>query len=289
MLGRDRLGAHLALSPGAAAPAAGRAPAAGGGHGPGQASQVRAGTRRPAPTRRSLGHRPLVRGRRRPRFRRCRAGLRAAPGRTGAGPTGPVMSGPPPGPPPGRPGCRRAAAAGRGAGAGSPRPAPGPAHVVGRAAPRRSAPRAPACPPASGAARRAGVAVRVQRPADRADQDRHVPAADAVTGRELGGPMSGSVTQLPWPVRLRRRVRRRPASSGRRPICSRTGAGAAASVMPSTTTSVTSGAAPCTAPSMASCTVTVEDGQPWQLPSSRSRATPSVTPRYCTPPACEPR
>ena len=49
------------------------------------------------------------------------------------------------------------------------------------------------------------------------------------------------------------------------------------------------GAASCTAPSIASRTVTVEEGQPWQEPSSRSRATPSVTPRYCTPPACEPR
>src|ERR1700728_4327475 len=59
--------------------------------------------------------------------------------------------------------------------------------------------------------------------------------------------------------------------------------------MPSTTTSVTSGAASCTAPSMASCTVAVDEGQPLQLPSSRSLATPSITPRYSTPPACEPR
>ncbi len=59
--------------------------------------------------------------------------------------------------------------------------------------------------------------------------------------------------------------------------------------MPSTATSVTSGAASMTAPLIASLTVTVDDGQPWQLPSSFSRATPSLTPRYTTPPACEPR
>ena len=59
---------------------------------------------------------------------------------------------------------------------------------------------------------------------------------------------------------------------------------------PSTTTSVTSGAASSIAPLIASWTVTVEDGQPSQLPSRRSWATPSaVTPRYVTPPACEPR
>src|SRR5262249_4336199 len=75
--------------------------------------------------------------------------------------------------------------------------------------------------------------------------------------------------------------------AGRGPICSSFGSGGA--VIPSTTTSVTSGAASCTAPSIASRTVTVEEGQPWQVPSSRSRATPSLTPRYCTPPACEPR
>src|SRR5262249_45196720 len=108
--------------------------------------------------------------------------------------------------------------------------------------------------------------------------------ADAVTGRELGGPTSGNGTHSP------------PAAAGgpapgpgagRGPICSSFGSGGA--VIPSTTTSVTSGAASCTAPSIASRTVTVEEGQPWQVPSSRSRATPSLTPRYCTPPACEPR
>src|SRR6516164_5094907 len=78
------------------------------------------------------------------------------------------------------------------------------------------------------------------------------------------------------------------AVSGRRPICSSCGPGG--SVIPSTTTWVTSGAASCTAPSMASRTVTVEDGQPWQLPSSRRCATPSgPVPRYSTPPACDPR
>src|SRR6516164_5657752 len=113
------------------------------------------------------------------------------------------------------------------------------------------------------------------------------PPADAATGRELGGPMSGSGTHSPP-------VSGGPApggtavtAPGRGPICSRAGSGGA--VMPSTTTSVTSGAASCTAPSIASRTVTVEEGQPWQVPSSRRRATPSRTPRYCTPPACEPR
>src|ERR1700722_2138033 len=108
-----------------------------------------------------------------------------------------------------------------------------------------------------------------------------VPAADAVTGRELGGPMLGRATQLS-PLLTG------TCSAGRCPICSSLGAGAA--VIPSTTTSVTSGAAFRTAPSIASCTVTVDDGQPLQLPSSSSLATPSsVTPRYCTPPACDPR
>ena len=50
------------------------------------------------------------------------------------------------------------------------------------------------------------------------------------------------------------------ASPGRGPICSSFGSGGA--VIPSTTTSVTSGAASCTAPSIASRTVTVEEGQP---------------------------
>ena len=97
------------------------------------------------------------------------------------------------------------------------------------------------------------------------------------TGRALGGPISASVTQLPWPPAATSSAA--AGVSGRMPICSRTGAGAAgASVIPSTTTSVTSGAASLTAPSIASCTVTAEEGQPLQLPSSVSRATPSVTP-----------
>ena len=56
-------------------------------------------------------------------------------------------------------------------------------------------------------------------------------------------------------------------------------------VIPSTTTSATSGAASKTAPSIASLTVTVDDGQPSHPPSSRSRATPPATPRYRTPPS----
>src|ERR1700722_2809565 len=107
------------------------------------------------------------------------------------------------------------------------------------------------------------------------------PAADAVTGRELGGPMLGNVTQLSPPLTG-------ACSAGGRPICSSLGSGGA--VLPSTTTSMTSGAAFSTAPSIASWTVTADDGQPLQLPSSSSLATPSsVTPRYCTPPACDPR
>ena len=50
--------------------------------------------------------------------------------------------------------------------------------------------------------------------------------------------------------------------------------------MPSTTTSVTSGAAFSTAPSIASWTVTVDDGQPSQLPSAAAWPRRRVTPRY---------
>ena len=106
-----------------------------------------------------------------------------------------------------------------------------------------------------------------------------VPATSAITGLLLGGPMSGMVTH-----------RASPAAGGGHPVLpvgpgraaadlqQRPGPGGA--VTPSTTTSVTSGAASSIAPLMASWTVTVEEGQPSQLPSRRSWATPSsVTPR----------
>ena len=92
--------------------------------------------------------------------------------------------------------------------------------------------------------------------------------------------MSGRVTQDAPPSRSSGPLGWPPAAApgpgpgGRLPICS--SGPAPAEVIPSTTTSVTSGAASSTAPLRASCTVTVEDGQPWQLPSSRSRATPSL-------------
>ncbi len=58
----------------------------------------------------------------------------------------------------------------------------------------------------------------------------------------------------------------------------------------STSMDVTSGAAASTAPSTARVSVTEDDGQPSQLPSSRSRTTPSsVTSSSSTSPPCEPR
>ncbi len=64
----------------------------------------------------------------------------------------------------------------------------------------------------------------------------------------------------------------------------------AGSVTPATSMPARSGAASRNAPSMAVRTVTVDDGQPSQWPSSRRCATPSPsTPRYVTPPACDPR
>ena len=181
------------------------------------------------------------------------------------------MTAPPPAPPRARPGCRPATAAGRDGRPGRPAPRPpGRRHTGLRTG--RSAPRGRASPRPVGEPHEAHcVAVGVQRPADRADEHRDVPRG---RGHRPGAGRADVRQRDPLAAgrgggRARARHRRR---GGARSAAASARAGRSCPPRPPRSTS---GAASCTAPSIASRTVTVEDGQPWQEPSSRSRATPS--------------
>ena len=140
--------------------------------------------------------------------------------------------------------------------------------VAGRPPSRRSS-RAPARLPSNRAAVAVGVQVAADpaRPAPRTPPTANPPTSPA-PARRAGHRVPGAPPGPPWPSSSRiartQRRHRDHRRAGRRPV------GAT-----STSIAVTSGAAASMAPSTASCRVTDDDGQPSQLPSSRSRTTPS--------------
>ena len=195
---------------------------------------------------------------------------------------------------PGCPGCRRAAAADPGAAAASSRPWPAEPDVVAGAAGRAGQPLA-----GRASRRRARSRTRRRRRGRRtACRGPSRPAIGIPPAHvaDRPGPSGGPMAGRRHPARIRgdpgpAGAGRPAAAASRRPLADLQQRRAGRLGHPlDHDLGRPRARRPATAPSIASCTVTVEDGQPWQLPSSRSRGhAVASTPRYSTPPACEPR